>query len=97
MSEAKDLKQAMTERRYARLFVGDELVRNEPDKVQELLSKLLVLRCEFEFCRAGYVYDVLGTKFDPVPPGREPPRVYIKINSLGGRSSWLEFTGEQKA
>lgn len=84
-------KTAMKERRYAKFFIGQEAIRENPDLVVEILSKVLVMRAEFSMCRDGMMYEACSPVFDPVPENQVPTQLRVVRRPLGGMPNMFEL------
>ncbi len=57
------------ERRYGKITVSRDMVKNRAEYLQAVLSNVVVLQTEYDFISDSTIYKCASSHFDPVPPG----------------------------
>lgn len=66
--------------RKGRVLIGGEFLEESPVKlVEQIMSNLIVLRCEHAVIRDKFRVDAVSRRFDAVPPNTIPPRYDVEI------------------
>lgn len=67
------------EHRFGKIFISRDLIEDSPDKVIELLSGGLVLRCEFRFISGEFEYELYHPSFPLIDEGRMPTAYWVEV------------------
>ena len=65
--------------RVGEFFLSDRLLQNNPDAVMALMGKMIVVRCEHDFARQGFLYTAYSELFEKTVQGLVIPRYDIVI------------------
>ncbi len=85
-------KRAQEERRMAQVTVRMHDLRDNPDEVQALFCKTLVLEARHQFDRDGITYLLVSPMFDAQPEGSEAPHIGLLRLPMGLHDWIFEFT-----
>lgn len=69
------------EKRLGRFLISDEMLRKNPRAVQRILSKVIVVRCEYLYPNRAFEYIAQSERFDVVEEGLLYPTYTGVINN----------------
>jgi len=64
---------ALKTRRYGRFQIQFDMINDKADKVQEVLSNMIVVQAEPNYAMGGVVYVAIGNLFEEIPEGQKIP------------------------
>ena len=76
------------DRRIGRFSLAHQLIDRDPDAVQAVMARVIVVRCESMYATDTFDYVALSDDFEMVPAGRVLPEYEVHIKN-GGRT--IEF------
>ena len=88
------IEQAMDENQIGKIFVKRDFFKTYPDKVIELFSRSLIIKCNYEFSKDGLVYEMYDSRFPKMDPAFYPPeyQLEIEIDNEGNlKDIWIEI------
>jgi len=82
-------------RRQGRVLIPRKLMKNSMLFVmEELMSRMIVVRCEHLAMNDQFEYYAVSEEFDPVSQGEVPPYYAVEIDTEDGEFKKLSFVKE---
>ena len=76
------MKNIIKENRVGKFYVSNNFIRNEPELVKGILSRVLITRAEGIFDRDAIEYTGYSNRFDKICMGQSPPEYKVIVNQL---------------
>lgn len=92
MSDEEELTVGDIWDRQGKILISRELMKDSMLFVmEEIMSKIIVLRCEHLAMTDEFEYYAVSKEFDPVPPDEVPPNYMVEIDTEDGEFKELTF------
>lgn len=70
-------KAAVDEGRWARIYVPWDMFINDTDKVQQIMSKTVIARAEYDPVVNCHIYHACSPMFESIDVGDTPPSIQV--------------------
>ena len=69
-------------RRIGRFSISEDLLREHPDAVLEVMAKCVTLRCEHHYATQSFEYEAMSYDFDEIDLSFMPPEYTAVVESV---------------
>ena len=74
------MKSETFKRRKGKFYISEDMVQHQPDAVRRIMSKCIIVRCEYKFMYDKFEYHAYSPLFEILPEGQEAPTYIFTLS-----------------